>query len=174
MQAECMYSLNAIGGDLPPDSSIARRATLVGHICQFASRFPVAARRPLSGLVQQIMHADEVGQVKVYLNPYGHCVGYLIWALVTPGLEQELLAGATRPLAEWEYNDGDRAWVLDMAVSRGSLPYVLEDLRDSVFRDCDHVTYFRIKQGRRIFKRVSRLTHSNFFMRASRQSRDAA
>jgi hypothetical protein len=47
-------------------------------------------------------------------------------------------------------------------VEQGSLPYVLEDLRDVVFRDHEQLSYFRVKGGRRMCKRVSRLDRTTF------------
>ena len=89
-------------------------------------------------------------------------MGYVIWALLTPDVEREFIAGKPRPLADWEYSDGTNAWVLDMAVAPGSLRYVLEDLRDVVFegRATDLLPY----QGRAppVQARVSRQDGSSF------------
>jgi hemolysin-activating ACP:hemolysin acyltransferase len=141
---------------------LLKRAAIVGHICQFACRFPHLSKAPLISIVKQVIYALEVDQVKVFLNPYGHCVGYVIWGYLTPDVEQQFLDGNFRELAEWEYDDGTSAWILEMAVAPGSLSYVLEDLRDTVFRNEKRVTYFRLKRGKKICKRVSRSAYSSF------------
>jgi len=162
-----MYSICAIGGRLLPDDPIAFRAEMIGHICQYVSRFDKLSRRPIGPFLKQLMHAQAVDQLRVYLNPYGHCVGYVAWAFLTPDVEKEFLSGKCRQLAEWEYNDGTSAWILDMVVSHGTLAYVLDDLRDTVFRRHKQLTYFRVKGDRRIFKRLHRSSTSNFLRRGN-------
>lgn len=63
-------------------------------------------------------------------------------------------------------------WILDLAVAPGSLPYVLQDLRDEVFREQEHLTYYRVKNERRVCKRVSRDDRTSF-MAAGRRSNPA-
>ncbi|MFO1227020.1 toxin-activating lysine-acyltransferase [Roseateles sp.] len=165
-----MYSASAIGGEIKPDSAIIPKALNLGLLCQFAARFPSQMQTPLPSFVQLAMSAQQLGQLKLYFNGYDECVGYVIWALLTPDVEREFIAGKPRPLAEWEYSDGTNAWVLDMAVAPGSLRYVLEDLRDVVFEGHEQLTYFRTKAGRRLCKRVSRQDGSSFIAAGRRRA----
>lgn len=157
-----MHSTAAIGGQLKPDSVAARQSLDLGLVCQFAARLPGHAQTPLSGMVPLLLNARKVGQLKVYLNGYDECVGYVVWALLAPEVEQEFISAQPRPLADWEFNDGTSPWILDMAVAPGSLPYVLEDLRDVVFREHEQLTYFRVKGGHTVCKQVSRLDRTTF------------
>lgn len=163
-----MYSICAVGGALRPDAPLRRLALDLGLACQFASRLPGHAQMPLGGFVSLAMAAQQVGQLKTYLNGYGDCVGYVIWALLTPDAEREFIGGKARALADWEFSDGTNAWILDLAVAPGSLPYVLEDLRDNVFKDHDQVTYTRLRGGKRLCKRVSRNDRTSFMMAGRR------
>jgi hemolysin-activating ACP:hemolysin acyltransferase len=166
-----MHSTAAIGGRLGPDSAAAGQCLDLGLVCQFAARLPGHAQTPLSGMTALLLNARRVDQLKVYLNGFGECVGYVVWAFLTPEVEDEFIAVKPRPLAEWEFNDGTSPWILDMAVAPGSLPYVLEDLRDVVFRDHEQLTYFRIKGERTVCKRVTRLDHSTFMATGRRSAR---
>jgi hemolysin-activating ACP:hemolysin acyltransferase len=157
-----MHSTAAIGGKPKPNSDAARQSLDLGTVCEFAVRVRDHAQTPLGGMVSMLLNARRLGQLKVYMNGYGECVGYVVWALLTPEVEDEFLSGEPRPLAEWEFNDGTSPWILDMVVAPGSLQYVLEDLRDVVFREYPHLTYFRVKRERRLFKRVSRLDRTTF------------
>jgi hemolysin-activating ACP:hemolysin acyltransferase len=163
-----MHSTAAIGGRLKPDSVAASQCLDLGLVCQFAPRLPGHAQTPLGGMMSLLLNARQVGQLKVYLNGYDECVGYVVWAFLTPEVEGEFISGQPRPLAGWEFNDGTSPWILDMAVAQGSLPYVLEDLRDVVFGDREHLSYFRVRGGRTVCKRVSRLDRTTF-MAAGRQ-----
>ncbi|MFG6428693.1 toxin-activating lysine-acyltransferase [Roseateles sp. LYH14W] len=157
-----MHSICAVGGALKPESKLLRQASEVGLLCQFAARLPSHQQMPLPGFMSLAMATQQVGQLKVYLNGYEECVGYVMWALLTPDVEREFISGKPRALADWEYSDGTSAWILDMAVAPGSLPHVLQDLRDVVFKDQEQLTYFRVKGGRRMCKRVSRADRSSF------------
>jgi len=157
-----MHSTAAIGGQITPGSAAARRGLDLGLVCQFAARQPSHANTPVGALVTLLQNALRVGQLKVYLNGYDECVGYVVWGFLTPDVENEFIAGTPRALAEWEFNDGTSPWILDFAVAPGSLPYVLRDLRDEVFRAQPQLTYWRTRRDSRACKRVSRDDRSSF------------
>jgi hemolysin-activating ACP:hemolysin acyltransferase len=157
-----MYSVCAIGGELDAGSQQQLLYAQCGVVCQFASAREISGQKSLREFIPMVQNAIRFGQLKTYFNAYQECVGYVIWAFLTPDVEKQFIAGKVRPLNDWEFNDGTSAWILDMAVSSGSLPYVLEDLRDVVFRNQAHVTYFRVKRGRQLCKRMSRSSVSHF------------
>ena len=167
-----MHSTAAIGGLIKPESAAAKRSMDLGLVCEFAARHAYYAPTPIGGLMSLLQNAQRVRQLKVYLNGYEECVGYVVWAFLTPDVEDEFIAGNPRRLAEWEFNDGTSPWILDLAVAPGSLPYVLQDLRDEVFREHEHLTYYRVKNERRVCKRVSRDDRTSF-MAAGRRSNPA-
>jgi hemolysin-activating ACP:hemolysin acyltransferase len=163
-----MHSTFVTGGAFEPHSPFRRRAEELGLACQLAARLSVHAQTPLGGFVSLVHMAQQVGQFKVYLNGYDECVAYVLWALLSPDVEREYVDCNPRPLAEWEFNEGTSPWILDLAVAPGSLPYVLADLRDSVFKGYEHVTYFRAKSGRLTCKRISREDRTSFMSHARR------
>ena len=157
------------GGELKPSAtSECERAVAVGLAFQFAASARSHQGQPLAGFAALARSALQVGQMRVYVNPAHECVGYVVWATLTPDVERDYIAGKPRPLAEWEFSDGTSAWVLDFAVAPGLLPKVMADLRDVVFKDHDQLTYFRLKGQRRLCKRVSR-SDGTSFMAAGRQ-----
>ena len=157
-----MHSTAAIGGLLDPTSNTGRRGLDLGLVCQFAANLTTHAQTPLGDLVRLWQGARGVDQLKVYLNGYNECVGYVAWAFLSPDVESLFIEGNFRPLAEWEFNDGTSPWILDMAVAPGSLGYVLADLRDVVFGEYRELTYFRQRGGQRLCKRVSRDDATSF------------
>jgi hemolysin-activating ACP:hemolysin acyltransferase len=160
------YSLCTPIGRLDPDSEKGRSCLDIGLLCHFAARTVHLSSSPVGTFVQRILVAQQLQQLKIYVNGYDECVGFVTWAYLSPDVERAFLSGKYRALDEWEYNDGTSPWVLDMVVAPGSLRYVLEDLRDVVFKDCPWLTYFRTKGDKRLFKRVSRQSRASFFSTA--------
>jgi hemolysin-activating ACP:hemolysin acyltransferase len=105
----------------------------------------------------------------VYVNSKHECIGYVIWATLTPDVERRFVNGRARELADWEFSDGTSAWVLDFAVAPGALRPVMEDLRDVIFKEHERLTYYRQKGQRRLCKQVSRSNRTSF-MAAGRRT----
>jgi len=124
----------------------------------------------LSRMVNLLRGAQNVGQTRVYLNAYGECVGFVAWAFLSPPVEREYLRGNRRPLGEWEYNEGTSAWILDLAVRRGCLKYIMADMRDNIFAQCEQITYSRMRQAKCLTKRLSRNDRSSFMRNGQRAS----
>lgn len=159
------YSVSTITGE--PSALELQSASLVGFVCQTCVISPVHAVLPIKRILDQIMAPVAVQQYKVYFNDFGQCAGYLTWALLAPSVEKRLLRGESYYPQTSEWNEGGSLWIMDMAFPHGSIRHVLKDLRDNLFRDHETLTYFRIKNGKRIFKRVSRADGGHFF-RSSR------
>ncbi len=111
--------------------------------------------------------------MRVYVNAAYACVGYVIWAALTPDVERLYISGRPRPLADWEFSDGTSPWVLDFAVAPGLVRPVMEDLRDLVFQDYNQLTYFRQKGSRLTCKRLTRDDRTSF-MTAGRREQEVA
>lgn len=149
----------------PSDLKIERARTL-GFICGLARNSHRHAQMPLGSLLGMLDSAILVGQFKLYFNHYGECMGYVVWAFLAPDVENRMLKGKGTTLNLEEWNQGASLWVIDFLVPHGSLPYVLRDMRDNLFKDHDTVTYFRFKNGRRIAKQISRSAGGSFFAHA--------
>jgi len=161
-------------GELRPSSAPElHRAQALGLALQLAATSPAHRGLPLAEFTALARSAWQVGQFKTYVNPSGECLGYVVWAMLTPDVEGEYIAGAPRPLADWEFNDGTSAFVLDFAVAPGLLRRVMQELRDVVFKEHEHVTYYRTKGVQRLCKRISR-TDRTTFMAAGRGTGEVA
>ncbi len=160
------YSVNTITG-VPGDTD-SQRATEIGFICQLCTVSSVHANLPLQRIVGRLNSPMTVGQYKIYFNDFFQCVGYLTWATLAPDVEKRLLSGEDYHLQTCEWNEGASLWIMDMVFPYGSIRHVLKDLRDELFKGFETVTYFRIKNGKRIFKRVSRADGGYFFRDALR------
>jgi hemolysin-activating ACP:hemolysin acyltransferase len=164
-----IQSIHPLLGDVKPGGSARERALATGLAVRLAAGLPGLGGRPMSSLAALAQSALQVGQMRVYVDKAHECVGYVIWATVTPDVERDYIAGRPRSLADWEFSDGTSAWVLDFAVAPGLLRAVMEDLRDVVFKDHEQLTYVRIKGQRRLCKRVSRSDRTSF-MAAGRRA----
>ena len=126
-----MYSRRrAIGGEIKTDSTIIPKALNLGLLYQLRA-LPLMMQTPLPTLCNFAMSAQQLGQLKCCTSTADdECVGYVIWALLTPDVERGV--HCREALGHWLTGNTAMApmpWVLDMAVAPGSLRYVLEDLR---------------------------------------------
>lgn len=154
------YSLSAIGGN--PGVAERDRAQLFGFACDLARSSKAHNRVPAGVFLEMLRSAIEVEQIKVYFSNYGECMGYLTWAFLSPAVETRFLRGNDFSLDISEWNEGGSLWIMDLLVPRGSLRYILRDMRDNLFPEYETVTYFRLKRSRRIVKRLSRLDFCSF------------
>jgi len=168
-----MQTIHSFVGTPPADAPARERALAIGLALQLAASLPSHRGMALAGFAGLARGATQVGQLRVYVNAKHDCLGYVLWATVTPDVEREFIAGKPRPLADWEFSDGTCAWVMDFAVAPGMLKKVLADLRDVVFKDHEQLTYFRMKGQRRLCKRVSRSDHTSF-MAAGRRTQEVS
>lgn len=140
-----------------------QHAALIGFICRTSVQSPFHAAFPLNRIMYQLLAPIEVNQYKLYFNDFGQCVGYIVWAHLAPDVESRLLGGEDYHPKPCEWNEGGSLWIMDMVIPHGSIKHVLNDLRDNQFKEHETLTYFRVKNSKRIFKRVSRGDGGNFF-----------
>jgi hemolysin-activating ACP:hemolysin acyltransferase len=156
-------AIHSLLGELKPSGNTEREHALaLGLAVQYAASSRAHEGLPLSGFAALARSALQVGQMRVYVNAGHECVGYVIWATLTPDVEDDFIDDRPRALAGWEFSDGTSAWVLDFAVMPGLLRQVMTDLRDVVFKDHEQLTYYRHKGPGRLCKRVSRSDGSSF------------
>lgn len=160
---ECPMEFTLCGADGKPGTQETDRAKLLGFITDFAQGSSYHAKMPLGVFMARLSAAYDLGQVKVYFSDYGECVGYVLWALLAPDVEEKLIRGDSPALHPVEWNEGTSLWIIDFLVRRGSLPYVLQDLRDHTFKDFDTITYFRVKGDFKVIKRIYRADFGTFF-----------
>lgn len=150
------YSICTIDGNIDPGSGADAYARLFGHIAKFVGRVRRHQGVDLLDFLDLVTLAISLNQVRVFFNEYGHCVGYVIWAFPSPKVEQQLIASGLRQLAIWEWVEGIHPWILDFQVAPGSLPYVIDELHNVIFKDYDRATYFRKIKGRLVCKCAGR------------------
>jgi len=155
-------TLTIAGHAAGPD---AQRAQFLGAVVQLAANCAYHNTVPLLGIVDRALTAYSLNQAKLYFNDYGQCVGYVIWAVVAPEVERRFLGTPVASLHISEWNEGGSLWILDFVVPHGSLRYVMDDFRDSLFKDFACITYFKYKNGKRMAKRMSRDSFAHFFKR---------
>lgn len=143
------------------------RAQFIGHVMQLAARTAHHNSVPLQVLADRALTAHSLEQAKLYFNDYGQCVGYVIWALLSPEVERRFLGTPDSSLHISEWNEGGSLWILDFVVPYGSLRYVMDDLRDQLFPHQACVTYFKYKNRKRMAKRMSRDSFAHFFKRGT-------
>ncbi|MEI8363687.1 MAG: toxin-activating lysine-acyltransferase [Betaproteobacteria bacterium] len=162
------YSVSTITGK--PESGDIQDATLLGFVVKTCAQSAAHANVPLRRILGQLSCPIETRQYKLYFNDFGQCVGYLTWAYLAPDVERRLLSGEDYRLHTCEWSEGASLWIMDLVVPYGSIKHVLQDLRDRLFKDYETLTYFRMKNGKRIFKRVSRSDGGHFFRSAQPQT----
>jgi hemolysin-activating ACP:hemolysin acyltransferase len=146
------FTLCGIGGRVRTSTPEFARAALIGLVLQFASQSPYHRNRTLPDIVATLLMAYRLGQLKVYFNDYGECVGYVAWALLSPQVASEFRQTGTRRLESIEWNEGFEPWIVDFLIRPGSLHYVVRDLRHLVFADYASLSYVRARKGVRRLK----------------------
>lgn len=162
-----MFDLDGISKEIDrPVDDKARRAIIVGLVTQILLLGPGGTKR-LSVVLREIVPAIAAGQIKLYFDRYGIFVGYIVWATLAEDIEQRMLKERNFELGPEDRVSGSSLWVTDLVVTQGHLPYVLSDMRDTLFAALDEITYFRVKPRKRIAKRVSRNGKYAFFRRGA-------
>ncbi|UOD27367.1 toxin-activating lysine-acyltransferase [Massilia violaceinigra] len=124
----------------------------------------VAHQKQAQGFLSNVLsHALLQKTVKVYFDCDGNPVGYVVWAFIDHATEQRIIRTGDVYLDRAEWNEGESLWIMDLAAPNGNIKYILQDLRDRVFKDEHRLRYFRLKGGRKIFKELSRASPSYFF-----------
>jgi hemolysin-activating ACP:hemolysin acyltransferase len=161
------YSLTTAGGKAS-DADI-RQDQMLGAIVRLMSQSGFHARMTVHQAVDRLRMPICLGQVKVYFNDFGQCMGYLTWAYLTPDVENRVMAGGQNSvLQDFEWNEGRSLWVMDLLVPGGAIRDILVDMRDHLFSTSGTATYFRYKNGKRLCKRISRTDNASFWRSAEK------
>jgi hemolysin-activating ACP:hemolysin acyltransferase len=155
------YSLTTVSG-LANTEDALRNQTL-GTICQLAAESPFHSLIQLKFMVERLRLPLDLGQIKIFYNDFGQCMGYIIWAYLCPAVERRILRSQNVSLYDFEWNEGNSPWIIDLFLPNGSVKHAMAEMRDSIFIDSKNLSYYRIKNGKLIFKRVSRDSISHFW-----------
>lgn len=131
----------------------------LGIVVEIMARSPRYCGYPLAVITEWIRPAILLNQI-IILYEHGIAVGYMTWALLTEDTEDRLINDPRVRLHLSEWNEGDRLWIMDMAVRCGEfrrfLDYALVNLGSSYatakyLRRRDDGSVRKVVAWRRIF-----------------------
>jgi cytolysin-activating lysine-acyltransferase len=134
----------------------------LGYVSSLVSSSPAHAHLPMAYLRGLIGPALRQRRIKIYFNDDGDVVGFVIWAFFAPDSEERYMQSGPTAIHVSEWNEGEALWIIDFLVPLGHVRHVLRDLRDVVFKEHSRISWFRVKQGRALLRRLSRGTGSSF------------
>jgi hemolysin-activating ACP:hemolysin acyltransferase len=102
-------------------------------------------------------------QVFIHMDSYGQLAGLVIWANVSGPVNQKLLMHGLDALQIDEISSGNETWLIELYAPCGSLPLLLKIMKDKILKASNRLTYFRIKNGKRIAKQIARSDCTSFF-----------
>jgi hemolysin-activating ACP:hemolysin acyltransferase len=155
------FSYSTITGQAA--ESTKRQYEIVGAACQLAALSASHRGVSIRGFIDSLRMPINLGQVRVFHNDFGQCMGYVTWARVAEEVHHRLVSDPMAKLHEFEWNEGDRLWIMDLLVPKGSIRPVLATFRDQLFQDAEEICYFRFKRGLRICRSVARDQRLSFF-----------
>jgi hemolysin-activating ACP:hemolysin acyltransferase len=155
------FSVITVNGG--PNAIANAQYQIVGAVCQLAALSKCHAGVALFSTIDRLRMPIKLDQIKVFFSDFDQCMGYVTWAYVTPEVEARLIADPTSTLHEFEWNEGNRLWIMDFLAPKGSIEHIMRNMRDVLFLDSETLSYFRVKNGRRICKQISRTDPTRFF-----------
>lgn len=141
-------------------------AELIGAAARLMSKSAYHRLLPISHAHSMLAQAIQEETIRFYYNAFGRLAGYVIWANPTDSVIRRVVTTGQLLIYPGEWGSSPRKFVIDFLAPSGRLKYVLEDMRDSLFRHDQSLLYARIKFGRVIVKEVCRSRKSHFFSRA--------
>ncbi len=135
----------------------------LGLAVMLLAKIPSRGNTSIRVFARTILEAIRQHNIKFYYDCDGIAVAYALWAYLEPATETRILTKHSTVLEPDEWNAGSSLWIIDLIAPLGNLLYVLDDLRDNVFKEEQAVRYLRHKNGRFIAKEISRDSHCHFF-----------
>jgi len=150
-----MYILNDIlnKSEINKDD-FSRRAIVIGLIVQELSINPGYQNRRISSTIDLINRGLNCNQVELFFDHTGKMIGYIFWACISDLIENDMLLNPQFVPKETEITSGNNLWILDFYALSGQVKKILKLLPERVFHNVKQVTYFRIKNKKRIVKRI--------------------
>lgn len=139
----------------------------LGYVCELMSRCHGHRMMTLGTLNRILKPAIAHRQIKVFFNDERKVVGYVVWAMLAPDVEDRFINKQEYDLHYSEWDEGDSLWVLDFSAPDGHMKYILAYLRDSLFFNAAAIRYFRIKHGKLFIKEMQRNERFSFFKKSS-------
>jgi hemolysin-activating ACP:hemolysin acyltransferase len=135
----------------------------VGCAISVISQSSNYSRKKLSFAVDCLLKYIEENQILIQFNEFGEFSSLAMWANVSIDISRRLVKHGTINMQPQEINTGNETWLIDIYNINGSIHQLLRVLRDEFLLNSSRVTYSRIKNGKRIAKRISRSDCTSFF-----------
>jgi hemolysin-activating ACP:hemolysin acyltransferase len=121
------------------------------------------AERNFAWSVMSLINFIKLDQIYIEFDKFGQFSGMVMWANVSLEVSRRLLREGINNLELEDVNTGNETWLITILVLNGAVHQFLQTLRDKYLLNSSQVTYFRIKNGKRIAKRISRSDCTSFF-----------
>ena len=105
--------------------ALNEKARVLGHCCSVMFKSPVYARYRIFSMKVWLEQAIEHQQIIVFFDCYSNAVGYITWALLEEETENRYLNDDRFTLHPSEWNEGERAWIIDACFPDNVLPQAL-------------------------------------------------
>lgn len=143
----------SVAGFAPsPSSATVARAVKMGLAANILRAAPATYTFAYANRV--LMPALQHEHLKFYFDAHGNEVGFVVWAMLAPGVEEQFHRDREWNLHISEWNEGNRLWILDLVAPHGHFKEMIRDLARSVFPDFEMVHYCRIRRGKLVQKAI--------------------
>jgi len=106
---------------------------IFGQITRLMMASPTHRHMFLSELELQVIPPLRMGQCRVLRGEDGQPLAYAAWARVSDAVHKRLESGQHR-LRPTDWNSGPHPWLIDIAAPPQTLPRVLAELQEHVFK----------------------------------------
>lgn len=114
---------------------------LVGAVAAVISDTPSGSTRSVASVYRLLHSALAHDRLHVLFDEEGAPAAYIIWANVSPLVEQRIIQTRSSSLHFTEWNEGSSIWIIDFGAKKGRLPYAIRYLRDVLFVRAARVCY---------------------------------
>lgn len=142
-------------------------ATTIGLALPLLAEGSPSATQTLAWHTERLLAGLRSQHVGLCFDRFGQLCGFVQWAHVTTEVSCLLLKSGPTALTPALLHSGEETWILESFVRQGELPLVLHSLRDVWLKTVPSVTYFRLKNGRCMIKRLSRTSSASFLRPAA-------
>jgi hemolysin-activating ACP:hemolysin acyltransferase len=124
---------------------------------------------------QTILHLEnhiDHNQICIYIDDFKQFSGLALWTSVSEDVNKRLLRDGITQLQPKDINTGNKIWIIEICALNGSAKRLIRIFHDQYLNECQQVNYSRIKNGKRIVKRISRTDCTSFFQSSAQTIRD--
>lgn len=139
---------NPFGHPLP-EGHAKTLSSVLGEVTWLMSQSPLHKRFFIEDLEWFVMTPALLQQFRLFYAQ-DRPLGVVLWATVSPEVEQ-MLKGGTTKLRPQDWKSGDQAWVVEVIAPFGGAEEMVKDLKSKVFPDRE-LRYLQVVDGKREVK----------------------